>query len=302
MAIYDTSYIGTSTNRITFNNYDGGTPIYRIVSRAPQRRQIRDLDIPIPFESGISDFETLTGKYAYVIEGVMYPGSENEFDQGLRALRKVASLDIAQDDALADEGYVPYSWTEFNTTKQVFVKVLYVDIREDTRKGLVQPFRFICKIKDPVIHGGTLKTASTQGSDPTTASGSATYPFEYPIIYGASTYSVTSTAINSGDMDAYPQTIKVVGPVNQPTITNVTTGEFITVARNLGSSSNILSITYDKDSVSVTLDGNSVISSVTSASTYFKYPPGANELTLTGSSIGSGAYVETTFYDAYPLS
>lgn len=301
MSIYALSYLGTVANRITFNNY-GVFPIFRVQSRRPQQRNIRDLDINIPFESGISDFMTLEGKSMYVIEGTMYPGSESEYDAGLESLRKVASLEISQGDAASDEGYVPYIFTEFSETKQIFMKVLYVDIPETTRKGLVQPFRLIAKVKDPTIFGGTLKTASTQGSDPTTASGTAIYPFEYPIIYGASTYSVTSTATNTGDLPAFPVSITVVGPVNSPIITNETTGQFIQVNTNLASSSNVLRITYTKDSLVVEVDGVSVLKDVTTASNFFKIEPGGNEITLSGSSIGSGAYVEVKYYDTWPLS
>jgi len=301
MAIYDTGYLGTTANRITFNNY-GTTPLYRLISRAPQRRQTRELDIPVPFENGISDFETLMGQYSYTIDGIMYPGSESEYDDGLRTLRKVASLDLSQDDALSDDGYVPYIWTDYTGQKQVFVKVIYVQIIEDTRKGLVQPFRFICKIKDPTIYGVTTKTADTSSSDPTTSSGTAIYPFSYPIIYGASTYSVSSNANNAGDLPVYPTSIVVRGPVNAPKITNTTTGEYIQVNTNLASTSNFLRINYDKDSLSVEADGVSVLDNVTDASTYFKIQPGGNDLQLTGSSIGSGSYLQLSFLDGYPLS
>jgi len=301
MAIYDTGYIGTTANRITFNNY-GTTPLYRLISRAPQRRQIRELDIPVPFENGISDFETLLGQYAYVIDGIMYPGSEAEYDSGLRTLRKVASLDLSQNDNLSDDGYVPYTWTDFSGQKQVFVKVMYVQIVEDTRKGLVQPFRLICKIKDPTIFGVTVQIADTSGSNPTTSLGTAIYPFSYPIIYGASTYSVSSNANNAGDLSIYPLSIVVRGPVNSPKVTNTTTGEFIQVNTNLASTSNFLRINYDKDSLSVEVDGVSVLSNVTSGSTYFKIRTGGNDLQLTGSSIGSGSYLQLSYYDGYPLS
>lgn len=302
MAIYDTAYIGTASNRVTFNDF-ANSPVYRVLARRPQRRQMRDLDIPIPFESGISDYRTLVGEMAYVIDGVLYPGSELESDNGLRALRKLASLDISQDDNAADTGYVPYVWSESNgQQRQIFLKVMYVDLQETTRKGLVQDFRLICKVKDPTIHGATLKTMSTENADPSTSSGSAEYSFAYPIIYGASTYSVTDTAHNAGDLDAYPQSIIINGPVNTPTVTNSTTGEFITVGENLATSSNQIVITYDKDSLSVELDGTSVLASVSDTSTFFKFQPGDNTISLTGSSIGSGAYVKATFYDAWPLS
>jgi hypothetical protein len=256
----------------------------------------------VPFENGISDFETLMGQYAYVIDGVMYPGSESEYDEGLRTLRKVASLDVSQDDNLSDDGYVPYIWTDFTGQKQVFVKVMYVQIIEDTRKGLVQPFRFICKVKDPTIYGVTIKVADTSSSDPTTSSGTAIYPFAYPIIYGASTYSVSGEANNEGDLAIYPIGITVVGPVNSPKITNTTTGEFIQINANLSTTSNILRISYDKDSLSAEVDGVSVLNDEVSGTTWFKIQPGGNDLQLTGSSIGSGAYMQLSFRDGYPLS
>lgn len=301
MSIYDQSTLGTANNQITFN--DTATfPVFRVISRMPQRRQVRDLDIPLPFESGISDFKTLIGQTAYIIEGIMYPGGESQYDDGMRRLRKLASLDVAQDDALSDDGYVPYVFQEFTQTKQIFVKVLYVDAPENTRKGLVQPFRLVCKIKDPTIFGGTLKTASTLAANFTTATGTAIFPFKYPIIYGASTSSVSVDAINEGDVPAYPAAINIYGPVNSPRFTNTTTGDYIQVNVNLASSSNNLSISYDKDSLSVELDGVSVVSSVSNGSTYFKIPPGGNSIQLSGSSISSGAYAVLTFYDAYALS
>lgn len=301
MAIYDQGFIGTTANRIEFNAFSV-TPLYRLISRAPQRRQVRELDIPVPFEMGVSDWETLLGQYAYTIDGIMYPGGESEYDSGLRTLRKVASLDISQDDNLSDDGYVPYIWTDFSGQKQVFVKVMYVQIIEDTRKGLVQPFRFICKIKDPTIYGVTVKVADTSSSDPTTSSGTAIYPFSYPIIYGASTYSVSSEANNEGDLSVYPTGIVVRGPVNVPKITNTTTGEYIQVNTNLASTSNFLRIAYDKDSLSVEVDGVSVLDDVSDLSTYFKIQTGGNDLQLTGSSIGSGSYLQLSYLDGYPLS
>jgi len=300
MSIYSPSSIGTDTNQVNFN----GTsfPIFRTQSRRPQQRQIRDLDIPIPFENGISDFETLIGKTAYIIEGTMYPGGEAQYDEGLRMLRKLASLEVSQDDVLSDEGYVPYVYGEFNDQKQIFMKVLYVDAPESTRKGLVQPFRLVCKVKDPTIYGSTIKTASTGGADFSTAVGTAVYSFKYPIIFGATTASVSADANNVGDLPVYPIGITIIGPVSTPRITNTKTGEYIEVDANLATTSNVLSIAYDKDSLYVTVDGVSYTHKVSTASTYFKIQPGNNILTLSGASIGTGATATLTFYDGYPLS
>lgn len=299
MSIYDSSYIGTTANRITFNTTS--FPIFRVQSRRPQQRQIRDLDIPIPFENGVSDFETLIGKTAYVLEGTMYPGGESEYYSGRRQLAKLANLEVSQADILSDEGYVPYVFTEGSLQKQIFLKVLYVDMPETTRTGFVQPFRLVCKVKDPTIYGATLKQADTGDADFSTASGTAIYPFEYPIVFGASTSSVSVDANNVGDLDVYPVSINITGPVNSPKITNTTTGEYIQVGVNLGSTTNQLIIAYDKDSLTVELDGVSVVNQVTSGSTYFKIPPGNNIFSLTGSSISDDARAVLSFYDGYSL-
>lgn len=300
MSIYSQSSIGTDANQVDFN---GTTfPIFRTQSRRPQQRQIRDLDIPIPFENGISDFETLVGKTAYIIEGTMYPGGEAQYDEGLRMLRKLASLEVSQGDILSDEGYVPYVYGEFNNNKQIFMKVLYVDVPESTRKGLVQPFRLVCKVKDPTIYGSELKLASTGSAAFGVALGTAIYPFTYGIIYGASTASVSVDANNVGDIPTYPVSINIIGPVNSPKITNTTTGEYIQVNVNLATASNELIIAYDKDTLIVTLDGVSVVNQVTTNSDYFKIQPGNNIFSLTGSSISTGSKADITFYDAFPLS
>lgn len=231
----------------------------------------------------------------------MYPGGEADYAKGLAALRKLSSLSIEQDDPGSDTGYVPYVYMENGINKQIFLKVLYVDVPESTRKGLVQPFRLVCKIKDPTIYSGTSSLATTQGSNPTTSGGTALFPFSFPILFGASTYSTSSTAMNNGDLPGYPTYIKVYGPINSPTITNTTTGEFITVNTNVSAGS-VLTVAYTKETLSVDVDGVQVMNLVTSNSTYFKLRPGGNTITLTGSSFSSGAYVSMSYYSTWPLS
>ena len=299
MSIYDSSSIGTDTNRVTFNSTT--FPIFRVQARRPQQRNIRDLDINIPFENGVSDFETLIGKTAYIIDGTMYPGSESNYDLGMSQLRKVASLELSQADILSDDGYVPYQFSEFSQDKVIFVKVLYVDVPESTRKGLVQPFRLVCKVKDPTIYSAEDIQASTALATPSASTGTAIFSFTYPIIYGASTYSVTADANNTGDLPVYPVSITVVGPVNSPKITNNATGEYIQVGVNLSSVSDQLVIAYDKDSLTIELNGVSVINQVTSGSTWFKLQPGSNTITLTGTSIGTGSYATLTYRSGWPL-
>lgn len=301
MALYDSCSIGTANNQVVFNDISS-TPYFRVQSRAPQRRNVRELDIPIPFESGIADYRTYMGQYGYVIKGTMYPSSESASDLGLEKLRKLASVDIAQEDALSDDGYVPYIWQEFTRQKQLFVKVLYVNVSDNTKQGLIKDFEIICKIKDPTIFGYPMQSATTLEADPT-ATGEATYSFTYPVVYGATLLNVSDVALNNGDSYVYPVGINVYGPITNPTITNTTTGEYITLASTtLSSQSDQLVIAYDKDSVSVTLNGINRLSKVTNDSTFFKLRPGANVIELSGSSVGSGAYLDLSYYSGWPLS
>jgi hypothetical protein len=308
MSIYSEATLGYSDNLITFNDYTID-PIYRTTTRVPRRFDVRDQDIPIPFESGTSDFKTLIGNTDYVIQGKMYPSSETSYDSGYAALRDVSNVDLNQVDVNVgtvntNDGYVPYMWGDGggNLTKQLFVKPIYVFASENTKQGYVLPFIIYCKVKDPTIYGATLRTASTINGTPGGTTGSATFPVKFPVAFGATYYTVSATATNNGTIPVYPQSIDVYGPVTNPKITNGATGEFLNVNVTLSSSSDHLQIQYSKDYLSVTLNGVSVLNKVSSDSTYFKIHKGGNGISLTGTSISSGSYCTVNFYDGFSLA
>ena len=308
MSIFTRATLGFPDNQVVFNDTTTD-PYYRAEARAPQKFQIRSQDIPIPFESGVADYNTLIGETTYVIQGTMYPRSQSTYDSGLNKLRDVANVELEQADVsngnlFSNNGYVPYSWGDSSGTlsKQLFVKPLYVQATESTRQGYVVPFKLICKVKDPTIYGGTLKTASTAQGTPGASSGSGVFSFAFPVNFGATYYTVTASAQNLGTVPTYPQSIDVYGPCTTPVITNTKTGEFLKVAVTLSSPSDHLQIQYGKDFLSVTLNGVNTIKNVSSDSTYFKIQPGGNNIALTGSSISSGSYATLTYYDGYSLS
>lgn len=308
MSIYTRATLGYTDNQIVFNDYTLD-PVYRSVTRLPQKYQIREEDVPVPFESGVADFNTLIGETIYVIDGKMYPGSESTYDAGLAAVRDVSSLDLEQVDpfqgsTFSDDGYVPYQWGDGggDLTKQLFLKPLYVMCAEDTRQGFVLPFRIYCKVKDPTIYGTNLKIASTISGTPGTTTGSAAYSFAYPIAYGATYYTVTATATNLGTVPTYPQSIDVYGPVTNPKIINNATGEYILVNCTLNTSSDHLQIQYNKDYLSITVNGVNNLQNLSAGSTYFKIRRGSNVISLTGTSISSGSYATVTYYDGYSLA
>ena len=308
MSIFTRMTLGYSDNQIVLND-TSTDPYYRANARAPQKFQIREQDLPIPFESGIADFNTLIGQTLYVIAGTMYPRSQDTYDTGLDALRLVSNLDVNQLDSnsgtvFSNDGYVPYVWGDAggSLTKQLFVKPLYVQAAETTRQGYVVPFKIYCKVKDPTIYGATLKTASTSQGTPGTTTGSAVYPFTYPIVFGATYYTVTAAATNAGTIPVYPQSIDVYGPCTNPIVSNGATGEYISVTCVLNSASDHLQIQYGKDYLSITVNGVNNLQNKISGSTFFKIHPGDNVISLTGSSISSGSYATVTYYDGYSLA
>lgn len=300
MSIYRSSTLGTSSNQIIFNQL-GTYPYYRMKQRQATRRELVEFDIKLPEGIGDADYQTHIGKTYLILAGTMYPKDEATYDEGRRLLRKLASLEIQQADSDSDAGYVPYKWLESEgINKQLFLKVLYVDIPESSSNGLKQPFRLLCKIKYPVIFGQD--TISTLLGDSTaTTSGTSNLSFTLPRAIGLTTYTSNGTLTNIGDTPTYP-TITVFGPITTPRVTNSTTGEYIEVTTNLGSSSDSLIITYDSDTVSITVAGNSVMSSLTSGSTLFKLRAGTNNLSLSGATVGSGAYASVSALPAWSFS
>jgi hypothetical protein len=299
LSIYNPATLGEADNIITFNDYTQSI-VYRALARSASKFQIRQQDLPVPFESGSNDFLTLLGDTSYIIQGKMYPASEEDYDNGLMQLRSVCSLDLNQNDISSDEGYVPYIWEDANDSKQIFMKPLYVEISETTQQGFVQPFMIVSKVVDPTIYGAVLKTASTAQATPTSTMGTFVLPAILPAPIGIELYTVSVDANNIGTFPSYPQSITVYGPVTNPVITNSSTGEFFGVNVTLGSS-DVLLIEYNKTNYSITKNGVDVSNLVQSGSTTFKIEPGDNVITLTGS-LSTGAYATLNFYDAWPLA
>lgn len=317
MAIYDSSTLGTSSNYITFND-DGNSIYYRMRMRTPSRREIREFDLPLPEGTGDADWQAWIGKMYMIIDGIMYPDDETTYHQGREALRKLASLEVQQSDSNSDGGYVPYQWSE-NVGKQLFLKVMYVDMNESTRQGLKQPFRLICKVKYPHILAQTSKSVSLGISTinqlggatipatipmailSTDSGGSSIFPLTFPSVFGGTRSSGSNMATNDGDVDAFP-TIQIYGPCSKPKIANLRTGEFIELDINLPSSSDAALISYDQDSLTVTASNQNVYGKLTSGSTLFKIKPGDNQLTFTGASVGVGSRATVSWFDAWPIS
>lgn len=168
-----------------------------------------------------------------------------------------------------------------------------VNTRVRANKTLVDPdytygyiksqYTFFCP--DPRYYNDTLQTASLSVSNPL----GRTYNRIYNLVYGTGSSGASSTVQNNGWATTYP-TITLNGPVNNPTIGNVTTGNYITITGNYASSDTIF---VDLDSKYITLNGNPARNLITGNSTWFSAQPGANQFILTGSGTLAGVTAGT---------
>lgn len=315
---YDASSLGTPTNYINFNDFKG-SPLFRIESWFASRRELREMDIPLPQSSGVDDFDAFIGKEYLVIRGRMFPGNDSEYNSGREHLRKVASLGVSQNDTNSDRGYVPYKWAE-NVLKQVFVKVLYVDLPETAQMGQIQPFSMVCKIKYPVAYAQQAQFGTLAMSATGTGLGGALLPDIIPLLIGGSVGSGSSlplilpavlggvgassgsiTLNNIGDYETFPS-IVITGPISKPKIVNMTSGQFMEFDLNLTSTSDNIVIVYDQKSLSMTSNGVNVYGKLTQGSTPFKIMPGPVVFAMSGQSVGAGAQATISFLPAWPLS
>ena len=151
-------------------------------------------------------------------------------------------------------------------------------------------YTFFCA--DPRYYDDTLQTATLAVSNPL----GRTYNRVYNLTYGGGSNTTTSTVLNAGWATTYP-TITLVGPIKNPTLGNVTQGNYITISGTFATSDTIV---IDLDNKLVTLNGASARNLVTGGSNWFSAPPGSNQFYMTGSNTLAGTTsAAVTWRNAY---
>ncbi|MGE0399948.1 MAG: hypothetical protein AB7T06_24750 [Kofleriaceae bacterium] len=120
---------------------------------------------------------------------------------------------------------------------------------------------------DPLVYSSTLRQASAGLPSPTAG---LTFPVTFPVTFGASTGGSMSVT-NAGNYITAP-VITITGPVTNPTVTFVASGQFMTVNITLGPSDVLV---IDMANRSVMLNGTaSRYNLVTTGSQFWGIPPG----------------------------
>lgn len=171
------------------------------------------------------------------------------------------------------------------------VRVNATSVDPDYTYGFIKSqYSFFCP--DPRYYDNTLNTASITIS----TSLGRTYNRVYPLTYGGGSSAITTDVTNSGWATTYP-TITVNGPINNPTVGNLTQGDYITIN---GSYTNTDVITVDLDSKLITVNGVSARNLLAGNSTWFSAQVGTNLFYLTGTGTLAGtSSASVSWYNAY---
>jgi hypothetical protein len=136
------------------------------------------------------------------------------------------------------------------------------------------------------------ETPSTSASlIPTVALG-RTYDRTYNLVYGGG--SAGTTVYNTGNVTTYP-TITITGPITNPTISNQSTFQYVTVNTTLTALDTLVIDLYEK---TITLNGSSARNLLAGNSEWFGCEPGETIISFTGSDYTIGTTVATIAYSS----
>jgi hypothetical protein len=140
------------------------------------------------------------------------------------------------------------------------------------------PFKLSLIAPDPVIYDNSV-SGSHSANIPLSLGGGLTSPWSWtPLTWAAGGMPVTVN--NTGDVSLYP-VITLTNKVTNPTIMNVTTGQFFFLSGFVTAPGDVLVI--DMKNRTVLLNGGSVLPYVTTTSTWWLLLPGNNDIKLTSS-------------------
>jgi len=122
-----------------------------------------------------------------------------------------------------------------------------------------------------------------------------TYDRVYDLVYGGATGYITTTVNNIGWATTYPN-ISLVGPITNPLLGNLTTGEFIQIT---GSFNLLDTINIDLYNKLITLNGNPARNLFTSGN-WFSAQPGNNTFYFNGTfTVANQTKATVTWRSAY---
>jgi len=238
-----------------------------------------------PVSEGVIDFTSKISGGEVFVPLVLFGKTLGHVNELVDELKSAFNPQLVNDDQTwgkgmimfpSGDGFMPLKWTEElglgTRDVQVFVKPLEIPIVElDTLSGRVRTSRLRLRIEDPRKYSQTLSTM--EGAGTATNNGN----FRTPV------------KITVEQTSAFPP------PPGSPSITNVTTGDTITLTSSM-SEDDVLVI--DTRHQTVTLNGVETRSLISTSSDWIHFAPGDNAITVSL----SGDYTVTfSWYDCWSI-
>jgi hypothetical protein len=143
------------------------------------------------------------------------------------------------------------------------------------------------------IYDSTVQSTNTTLPVP---SGGVSWPASWPWSWGSASGSGLVTCTNAGNFETRP-TITIVGPVDYPTVQNLTTGLSATFNLTLGVSD---SLVIDMLNKTVVLNGTANRRSAMSAgSSWWTLPPGSSQIAYHANTLSTGSTMTVAFQSAW---
>lgn len=264
---------------ITINDHSDPNNVIALQQYPTFEVDIRNDEINKEGQHGIWDFFSFYGKRVITFEGVIVGEDEEAVTEIKDLLSQVVELPVQP--LTEDDGTIIISWTD-PRGREVQTEA---KIASPTRfaRNLKQTYRldFFLTLKsaNPVIESQEVFEVNGTRGYPI---GGFTIPFELPVMLGTS-YINKFTVDNIGNTVA-DITIRMYGgdsfPINNPRITNLTTGAFMQVNVVLADAEEYVSINTRTGAV-VDQDGNDLSGSIETGSTFPRLDIGENELFYT---------------------
>lgn len=253
------------------------------------------------------------------------PQQDGETDKGLRLDPRIGQLvfDITAEtwgelQSKREQFLALFSPTsdplivKWNRTAVRYIDVYYLgdlSFSSGDRSGFIQRVAISLKAPDPTFYSPTVgtKTISLGGGSDT-----LTIPMSVPHKVGASTADVLSTISYPGTWHSFPHMVRIIGPITDPVIENLTTGEVLdftgttisggdyyeldlrygqkTIINSSGVNK-IADLTDDSDLATWHIEKGPEVGTLTS--------PKQNSIRVQGTSITSTAQVEIAYYIRY---
>lgn len=282
------------TKVVTFNDHSSNNLI-ALQSYPTFELEVRNDELTKEGQHGVWDFFSFYGKRLITFEGVIVGDNELEVHTKKELMQSV--LELPSQPTATDDGTVIIKWTDpLGRTVQTEAKIASTTrFHRDLKQLFRLDFQFSLKSADPVIESQTLFQVNGLRGYPLTG---IFLPFLSPFVMIAN-YINSFTVTNAGNTEANI-VVRLYGgsmfPINNPTITNLTTGKSMQINTILADATEYVSINTKTGEV-IDQDGNDLSGLIATGSEFVRLKVGANSIFYTSDESTNELSTLTTHVD-----